>query len=83
VTSFVYLPSDKVWVGFIKTESEQDPVAMGYRVIELGPFGSRIFRGTAENLKDIPRGYEAIRVEEKRDSATLYVEPIHAVERKG
>ena len=56
---------------------------MGYRVIELGPFGSRIFRGTAENLKDIPTGYDAIRVEDKRDSATVYVEPIHAVEGKG
>jgi len=50
---------------------------MGYRVIELGPFGSRIFRGIAENLRDIPLGYEAIRVEEKRHSATVYVEPIH------
>ena len=58
-------------------------MAMGYRVIELGPFGSRIFRGTAENLKDIPTGYDAIRVEDKRDSATVYVEPIHAVEGKG
>jgi len=55
---------------------------MGYRVIELGPFGSRIFRGTAENIEDIPSGYEAIRVENKRHSATVYVEPIHAVERK-
>ena len=56
---------------------------MGYRVIELGPFGSRILRGTAENLRDIPRGYEAILVEDKRHSATIYVEPIHAVEWKG
>jgi hypothetical protein len=55
---------------------------MGYRVVELGPFGSRIFRGTAENLKDIPMGYEAIRVEDKRYSATVYVEPINAVERE-
>ena len=55
---------------------------MGYRVIELGPFGSRIFRGIAENRRDIPLGYEAIRVEETRHSATVYVEPIHAVERK-
>jgi hypothetical protein len=55
---------------------------MGYRVIELGPFGSRIFRGTAENLRDIPVGYEAIRVEDRRHSSTVYVEPIHAVERK-
>jgi len=56
---------------------------MGYRIIELGPFGCRIFRGTAENLGDIPRGYEAIRVEDKRNSATVYVEPIHAVAKKG
>ena len=55
---------------------------MGYRVIELGPFGSRIFRETAENLKDIPTGYEAIRVEDKRPSVTVYVEPIRAVEGK-
>jgi len=56
---------------------------MGYRVIELGPFGCRIFRGTAEDLGDIPLGYEAIRVEDKRHSATVYVEPVHAVARKG
>jgi hypothetical protein len=56
---------------------------MGYRVIELGPFGSRIFRGTTENLEDIPRGYEAIRVEDKRHSVTVYGEPIHVAERKG
>ena len=55
---------------------------MGYRVIELGPFGCRIFRGTAKSLTDIPLGYEAIRVDEKRPSATVYVEPIHAVARK-
>ena len=56
---------------------------MDYWVIELGPFGCRIFRGTAENLGDIPRGYEAIRVEDKRHSATVYVEPIHAAAKKG
>ena len=56
---------------------------MGFRIIELGPFGSRIFRGTAENLTDIPLGYEAIRVVEKNHTATVYVEPIHQDEREG
>ena len=70
-----------MWVGFIKTEPKLDQVIMGYRVVELGPFGSRIFRETAESLKDLPRGYEAIRVEDKRHFPTVYVEPILAVER--
>ena len=49
---------------------------MVYRVVELGPFGSRIYRGIAETLKDIPLGYEAIRVKDVRPPATVYVEPM-------
>jgi len=48
---------------------------MVYRIVELGPFGSRIYRGVAETLKDIPIGYEAIRIADVRPSATVYVEP--------
>jgi hypothetical protein len=48
---------------------------MVYKVVELGPFGSRIYRGVAETLKDIPLGYEAIRVADIQPSATVYVEP--------
>jgi hypothetical protein len=49
---------------------------MVYRVVELGPFGSKIYRGIAETLNDIPMGYEAIRIVDLRPSATVYVEPI-------
>ena len=55
---------------------------MEYRVVELGPFGSRIYRGTAETLRDIPMGYEAIRITDVRHPATVYVEPIISSRRK-
>jgi hypothetical protein len=45
------------------------------RIVELGPFGCRIDRGTAENLEDLPEGYEAKGVEDGPDAITVYVEP--------
>jgi len=45
------------------------------RIIELGPFGCRINRGTIEGLEDIPEGYKAKSIEKGPDSITVYVEP--------
>ena len=45
------------------------------RVIELGPFGCRIDRGTLKSLDDIPEGYKAERIENRTDSVIVYVLP--------
>lgn len=45
------------------------------KVIEIGPFGCRIDRGTLEDLEDIPEGYEAKRIEDGTESLIVYVEP--------
>ena len=45
------------------------------RVVELGPFGSRIDRGTLKSLDDIPGGSEAKRIENHPDSVIVYVLP--------
>lgn len=49
---------------------------MVIKVIELGPFGCRIDRGTAESLKDLPEGYEAKRIQNDLDAMVVYVEPV-------
>ena len=51
-------------------------MAMGYRVVELGPFGSRIYRGHTENLGDLPEGYLPRMIVAKPRSTTVYVEPV-------
>ena len=43
------------------------------RVIELGPFGCRIDRGTLKSLDDIPEGYEAEMIENRTDSVIVGV----------
>lgn len=48
---------------------------MVIRVIELRPFGSRIDRGTAENLDDIPEGYEVKSIKKNPDAVIVYIEP--------
>ena len=48
---------------------------MTFRVIELGPFGSRINRGTIRSLKDLPEGFEAKRIEGDLESKTVFIEP--------
>ena len=45
-------------------------------VIELSPFGCRIDRGIAEDLDDLPEGYEVKRTEGKDDTMIVYIEPI-------
>jgi len=46
------------------------------KVIELGPFGSRIDRGLAEDLDDIPEGYVVKWAEASEDDVTrVIIEP--------
>lgn len=48
---------------------------MTIRLIELGPFGSRIDRGSAKDLRDLPLGYEAKKIEDAPDEVIVYIEP--------
>jgi len=50
-------------------------VAMIIRLIELGPFGSRIDRGTTEGLDDLPVGYKATGMERTPDAIIVLIEP--------
>jgi hypothetical protein len=45
------------------------------RLIELGPFGSRIDRGTTEGLDDLPVGYKATGMERTPDAIIVLIEP--------
>ncbi len=45
------------------------------RLVELGPFGCRIDRGTAKDLQDIPEGYETKGVTVNLESVTVFIEP--------
>jgi hypothetical protein len=46
------------------------------RVIELGPFGSRIFRGLIEDLDEIPEGYRVAAVDNEDHPSNVYIEPL-------
>jgi len=48
---------------------------MTIRLIELGPFGCRIDRGHVKDLRDLPVGYEAKRIEDAPDAMIVYIEP--------
>ena len=48
---------------------------MSIRIIELGPFGCRIDRGTMEDIEDVPEGYEVKSIKTGPDTITVYVEP--------
>ena len=45
------------------------------RVVELGPFESRIDRGLIEALDYIPRGFVIKYMDDEDSSSTVYVEP--------
>ena len=47
------------------------------RVIELGPFGSRIDRGVINDLDELPEGYLVREIDEKDDLSSVYIEPQH------
>lgn len=46
-----------------------------YKVIELGPFGCQIDRGTIEDLEDIPKGYKVEKIEKGKDIIIVFIEP--------
>ena len=46
-----------------------------YRVIELGPFGCQMERGTVMSLEKIPTEYQVIEISE--DTSTVYIEPTY------
>ncbi|MCW4036552.1 MAG: hypothetical protein NWE75_05100 [Candidatus Bathyarchaeota archaeon] len=48
---------------------------MVVRVIEQGPFGCLIDRGTTDDPEDIPEGYKAKRMETSAETVTVYIEP--------
>lgn len=50
-------------------------VVLVIKVIELGPFGCLIDRGTIEDFNDIPKGYKAKRIETRTEMITVYIEP--------
>ena len=45
------------------------------RVIELGPFGSRIDRGLIKDLDEIPEGYVATAVDDEDYPLKVFIEP--------
>ncbi len=47
------------------------------RVIELGPFGSRIDRGLIKDFDEIPEGYVAIAVDDDDYPSSVYIEPYY------
>lgn len=55
---------------------------MSIRIIELGPFGCRIDRGTTEDIEDVPEGYEVKSIETGSDKITVYIEPLKRVKSK-
>ena len=46
-----------------------------YRIVELGPFGSRINHGTVEDMGQIPKNFEVTRVDDGSEITTVYIEP--------
>ena len=73
--SFTRLPSLRSWVAFINQRTSKNSWIMVVRLVELGPFGCRIDRGTVEDLQDIPEGYETRSVIVDLDSVTVFIEP--------
>ena len=73
--SFTRLPALRSWVAFINQRTSKNLWIMVVRLVELGPFGCRIDRGTVEDLQDIPEGYETRSVIVDLDSVTAFIEP--------
>ena len=73
--SFTRLPALRSWVAFINQRTSKNLWIMVVRLVELGPFGCRIDRGTVEDLQDIPEGYETRSVIVDLDSVTVFIEP--------
>ena len=48
---------------------------MKMKVMEHGPFGCLVYRGTIDSLDEIPENYEKMKVEEET-GITVYISPI-------
>ena len=48
---------------------------MKMKVMEHGPFGCLVYRGTIDSLDEIPENYEKMKVEEET-GVTVYISPI-------
>jgi len=55
---------------------------MSIRLVELGPFGCRIERGTAEDIENVPEGYDVRSIETCLDVITVYIEPVMRIKFK-
>jgi hypothetical protein len=48
---------------------------MKMKVMEYGPFGCLVYKGTVDSLEEIPENYEKMKVEEDT-GVTVYISPI-------
>jgi hypothetical protein len=48
---------------------------MSIRVVEYGPFGCQLDRGTVESMDQIPEGYYIVRAQ-AGDGLTVYIDPV-------
>jgi hypothetical protein len=51
---------------------------MSIRVVEYGPFGCLLDRGTVESMDQIPEGYCVVHVQ-VGDGLTIYIDPVKGV----
>jgi hypothetical protein len=51
---------------------------MSIRVVECGPFGCQLERGTVESMDQIPEGYCVVHVQ-VGDGLTVYIDPVKGV----
>jgi hypothetical protein len=54
---------------------------MSIRVVEYGPFGCQLDRGTVESMDQIPEGYSVVHVQ-VGDGLTVYIDPVKGVARR-
>ncbi len=48
---------------------------MTLKIVEYGPFGCRLERGTVDSMDEIPGGYDVVRVE-VGDDTVVYIDPV-------
>ena len=48
---------------------------MEIKIIELGPFGSRIPKGMVNKLEDLPKGYRVWKIETEPKQKIVFIEP--------
>jgi len=62
--------------GSVLSTSRESFLSIVVRVVELGPFGCRIDRGTIPDLSHLPEGYEVKNVTDELNAMTVHVEPV-------